>query len=82
PQVREFFIQNALMWLMEYRFDGLRLDAVHAITERDWLGELAARVRLSAEPGRHVHLVLENEHNAASLLRDGDTHGDFDAQWN
>ncbi|MDP1142885.1 malto-oligosyltrehalose trehalohydrolase, partial [Klebsiella pneumoniae] len=75
-------IQNALMWLMEYRFDGLRLDAVHAITERDWLGELAARVRLSAEPGRHVHLVLENEHNAASLLRDGDTHGDFDAQWN
>ncbi|MDE2201821.1 MAG: malto-oligosyltrehalose trehalohydrolase [Burkholderiaceae bacterium] len=82
PEVREFFIQNALMWLMEYRFDGLRLDAVHAITERDWLGELAARVRLAAEPGRHVHLVLENEDNAASLLRDAGAHGDFDAQWN
>jgi 1,4-alpha-glucan branching enzyme len=27
--------------------------------------------------GRHVHLVLENEHNSASLL---ETH--FDAQWN
>ena len=86
PEVREFFIQNALMWLMEYRVDGLRLDAVHAITERDWLGELAGRVRLSVEPGRHVHLVLENEHNAASLLHGGDTaphaHGDFNAQWN
>ena len=87
PQVREFFIQNALMWLMEYRVDGLRLDAVHAITERDWLGELAARVRLSVEPGRNVHLVLENEHNAASLLKDATTAasvggGDFEAQWN
>ncbi|PLT17568.1 MULTISPECIES: malto-oligosyltrehalose trehalohydrolase [Ralstonia] len=82
PEVREFFIQNALMWLMEYRFDGLRLDAVHAITERDWLGELAGRVRTATEPGRHVHLVLENEHNAASLLRDTERHGDFEAQWN
>ena len=79
PEVREFFIQNALMWLMEYRFDGLRLDAVHAITERDWLGELAARVRLAVEPGRHVHLVLENEQNTATLLGDA---GPFAAQWN
>jgi 1,4-alpha-glucan branching enzyme len=31
--VREFFIENALMWLLEYRFDGLRLDAVHAIED-------------------------------------------------
>lgn len=77
PHVREFFIHNALYWLMEYRFDGLRLDAVHAITERDWLPELAARVRTTAEPGRHVHLVLENEHNDAALLEQ-----DFDAQWN
>jgi maltooligosyltrehalose trehalohydrolase len=77
PQVREFFIHNALYWLMEYRFDGLRLDAVHAITERDWLPELAERVRDAVEPGRHVHLVVENEANDARLLREG-----FDAQWN
>jgi len=94
PAVREFFIQNALMWLMEYRFDGLRLDAVQAIGERDWLGELAARVRQAVEPGRYVHLVLENENNAASLLRGAttlpaaqdsrapDTTGAFEAQWN
>lgn len=76
-QVREFFCQNALYWLHEYRFDGLRLDAVHAIGDDEWLRELADRVRRSVEPGRHVHLVLENERNIASLLR-----GPFDAQWN
>ncbi len=77
PQVREFFIQNALMWLCDYRFDGLRLDAVHAIDQPDFLVELAQRVRAAVEPGRHVWLVLENEHNQAFLLEQG-----FDAQWN
>lgn len=76
-EVRDFFIDNALMWLMDYRFDGLRMDAVHAIPDRTFLPELAARVRAEVEPGRHVHLVLENEHNLASLLND-----DFTAQWN
>jgi len=77
PQVREFFIANAIYWLMEYRFDGLRLDAVHAIDDRGFLKELAARVRRAAEPGRQVHLMVENEHNDASLLEHG-----YDAQWN
>ncbi|MGG1949115.1 malto-oligosyltrehalose trehalohydrolase [Trinickia sp. NRRL B-1857] len=76
-QVREFFFQNALYWLHEYQFDGLRIDAVHAIGDDGWLRELSERVRRSTEPGRHIHLVLENEHNTASLLQ---TH--FDAQWN
>lgn len=74
--VRRFFIENALHWLGTYRFDGLRLDAVHAISETDWLDEMASEVR-AAFPGRHVHLVLENEDNAAEHLR-----GPFDAQWN
>jgi len=77
PQVRAFFAENALYWLNEYRFDGLRLDAVHAISERDWLVEMAAYVRGHLSPDRHVHLILENDDNAASLLREG-----FDAQWN
>src|ERR1700675_3502255 len=29
--VRDYFINNALYWLNEYHFDGLRFDAVHAI---------------------------------------------------
>jgi len=76
-EVRDFFIDNALMWLNEYRFDGLRLDAVHAIPERSFLTELAERVRAETEPGRHVHLVLENEDNRVRLLEQG-----FTAQWN
>ncbi|MFK3815843.1 malto-oligosyltrehalose trehalohydrolase [Pseudomonas sp. NPDC089407] len=77
PEVREYFIQNALMWVCDYRFDGLRLDAVHAIDQPDFLVELAQRVRAAVEPGRQVWLVLENEHNQAFLLEQG-----FDAQWN
>lgn len=77
PQVRQFFTENVLYWLMEYRFDGLRFDAVHAISEPDWLDEMAARVRSTVEAGRHVHLMLENERNTAGHLE-----GDFDAQWN
>jgi maltooligosyltrehalose trehalohydrolase len=76
-EVRQFFTENAIYWLMEYRFDGLRFDAVHAISESDWLDEMAHAVRATIEPDRHVHLVLENEANAAGHLR-----GDFDAQWN
>lgn len=76
-EVRRFFIENALYWLIEYRFDGLRFDAVHAICDSAWLDEMAAEVRRTVGPGRHVHLVLENDNNAAQLLA-----GDFDAQWN
>ncbi|WP_454255290.1 malto-oligosyltrehalose trehalohydrolase [Pseudomonas sp. Marseille-Q8238] len=76
-EVRDYFCENALMWLLDYRVDGLRLDAVHAIGETDFLVELASRVRAAVEPGRHVHLVLENEDNNAQLLQHG-----FDAQWN
>ena len=77
PQVRDYFTQNAIYWIEEYRFDGLRFDAVHAISEQDWLTEMAQAVRITAGPDRRVHLVLENEHNAAHHLR-----GPFDAQWN
>jgi maltooligosyltrehalose trehalohydrolase len=76
-EVRDYFTHNALYWLNEYRFDGLRLDAVHAIGAPDWLTEMATTVRSAVEPGRHVHLVLENEQNAASLLG-----GVIEAQWN
>jgi maltooligosyltrehalose trehalohydrolase len=77
PQVRQFFTENALYWLMEYRFDGLRFDAVHAVTEPGWLDEMASAVRAAVEKDRHVHLVLEHDGNVAEHLR-----RDFDAQWN
>jgi malto-oligosyltrehalose trehalohydrolase len=81
PVVREFFIHNAIYWLNEFRFDGLRLDAVHAILDDSpthILTELAARVREACGPDRHVHLVLENDANEARFL--GSPR--YDAQWN
>jgi malto-oligosyltrehalose trehalohydrolase len=84
--VREFAIQNALYWTREYRVDGLRLDAVHAIIDdspKHLVLELAERVR-AASPDRLINLVLENEDNrTAPLHRDGAGRApDFDAQWN
>jgi maltooligosyltrehalose trehalohydrolase len=76
PVVRRFFIENALYWLEEYRFDGLRLDAVHAIPDRDWLLELAETVKTTITD-RQIHLVLENDNNDAPLLESA-----FTAQWN
>ncbi len=87
PEVRRFFVENALFWLESYGFDGLRLDAVHAITDPDRpdiLTELAALVRAELAPHRHVHLVLENDANEAHRLDRsiaGAVHG-YDAQWN
>jgi maltooligosyltrehalose trehalohydrolase len=87
-EVRAFAIENALYWLREYRFDGLRLDAVHAISEPgeiSMLHELSRGVgKLAAEAGRHIHLVLENDANAASLLdaNEDPPRGKYRAQWN
>jgi len=75
-EVRDYFTGNVLMWLRDYRFDGLRFDAVHAIQEQDWITEMAAVVRGSVGADHHVHLMLEH-HNAADHLR-----GQINAQWN
>ena len=60
-EVRQFCTENVLYWLLEYRVDGLRFDAVHAIENQDWVDEMAAIVRSRIEPERHVHLVLEHD---------------------
>jgi maltooligosyltrehalose trehalohydrolase len=77
-EVRRFYAENALYWLRDFRFDGLRFDAAHAIARPDWLDETAAELRARMPPGRLVHLVLENDENVASHMRDGF----FNAQWN
>ncbi|MDF2114435.1 malto-oligosyltrehalose trehalohydrolase [Roseiarcaceae bacterium H3SJ34-1] len=77
PLVAGFFVQNALLWLNEYRFDGLRLDAVHAIRPAPALRRLGQAIRSGVSSDRQVHLVIENENNEAALLPEP-----FDAQWN
>ncbi|MDP1542770.1 MAG: malto-oligosyltrehalose trehalohydrolase [Polycyclovorans sp.] len=79
--VRDFFTHNVLYWLEEYRFDGLRFDAVHQMEDCGWLREIAESVRLRFSGQRHVHLMLENEAYDMPLLRRSAASG-YDAQWN
>lgn len=79
--VRQFFIHNALYWLEEYHLDGLRLDAVHAVLDDsrpDFLSELAQTVREYFGAGRNIHLMFENDDNAAHYL----SPQLYTAQWN
>lgn len=76
PEVCEFFCNNALYWIDEYRCDGLRLREADRIGSA-WLREIADRVRAAVSADRLVHLVLGSERHPAHLA---DTH--FDAQSN
>ncbi|MGO6941627.1 malto-oligosyltrehalose trehalohydrolase [Rhizobium johnstonii] len=84
--IREFIIENAIYWITEFRLDGFRFDAVHAIKDdsaEHLLHALAHRVRAAAGD-RHVHLIVENEENDSDLLQ-RDENGEvklFTAQWN
>lgn len=84
--VRRFFIENALFWLTEYRFDGLRLDAIDSIrdpSKPSFLEELAREVR-AADLGRPVHLTTEDERNI-TWLHPRDDRGRptlYSAEWN
>ena len=88
PFVRAFAIENAVYWLRDYRFDGLRLDAVHAIATPGTphlLHDLSAAVgKLATQTGRQIHLVLENDDNRAALLNPLEVipEGSYRAQWN
>jgi maltooligosyltrehalose trehalohydrolase len=72
-EVRRFVVDNALMWIRDYHFDGLRLDAVHAIFDESpltILEQLAVEVQgLSAELHRKAFLIAESDANDPSLVR-------------
>lgn len=85
--VRDFFVHNALYWLEEYHFDGLRIDAVHAIQDDSRphiLEELAQKVWETPGKERYIHLVLENDNNATRFLKrnPSGTPIFYSAQWN
>lgn len=86
-EVRAYLVGSALAWLREYRIDGLRLDAVHALRDtraRHFLEELAAAVdELSGELDRPLALVAESDLNDPRVItpRAGGGLGLY-AQWN
>ncbi|HEV2686268.1 MAG TPA: malto-oligosyltrehalose trehalohydrolase, partial [Actinomycetota bacterium] len=82
--VRNFFIHNTLYWLEECRLDGLRFDAVNAIRDASRphiLEEIAAAAHAGSGRTRTIHLVLENDDNAARYLRPREA-ALYRAQWN
>src|SRR5260370_32630944 len=85
-EVRRFFVENALMWLRDYHFDGLRLDAIHALYDRSaihFLEFLSSDVQaLSSELGKHLFLIAESDLNDPRVVSSRDAHGlGMDAQW-
>lgn len=85
-EVRRFFCDNALMWLRDYHFDGLRLDAVHAIfdmTARPFLEQLGEEVQaLSRQLGRRLVVIAESDLNDPRHISPQSRAGfGLDAQW-
>jgi maltooligosyltrehalose trehalohydrolase len=86
-EVRKFFIQNALYWITDFRFDALRLDAVHAIFDQTavpFLQELAEAVHRRAQDlNRKIYLIAESSLNDSRLVLPRALGGfELDAQWN
>lgn len=85
-EVRRFFIDNAKMWLRDYHFDGLRLDAVHAYIDRSavhFMEQLTTEVRmLERETGRRYAVIAESDLNDPRVVTERE-HGGYgmDAQW-
>ncbi len=83
---RRFFLDNAIGWLRNYRFDGLRIDAVHALVDTSalhLLEEMAAEVEvLQAELGRSLFLIAESDLNDPRVVARREVGGyGMDAQW-
>lgn len=84
--VRQFFVDNALQWVRDYRVDVLRLDAVHAIiddSERHILAEISDAVAQFAEQsGRRIGLVAESDLNDPAMVSPTSEGGyGMDMQW-
>ncbi len=85
-QVRQFFFDNATMWMRDFHIDGLRLDAIHEIVDRSavhFLEQLAANVdNLSSTLGRRLVLIAESDLNNPQIVKPIEAGGfGMDAQW-
>ncbi len=84
--VRRVVLENVVHWLKHYHFDGLRLDAVHAIYDRSpqhilqEIGETAKKV--GNRLGKKVVVIAETDENKARLVTPVENGGyGLDGQW-
>ena len=85
-KVRAYFIESALAWIYDYRVDGLRVDATHAIqddSDPPFLTDLTKRVHAAAHSlGRTIFIIAEDERNERRLVLPSEQGGHgFDAVW-
>ncbi len=81
PAVTAFFTQNAVYWLREFRFDGLRLDAIDYVDpDGTFLPDLARRLH-EADFGRPVYLTTEDDRNITRLHAPGLCDGEWNDDW-
>ncbi len=90
PQVRRFFVDNALQWVRDYHVDGLRLDAVHAFSDLTFVADVKAAMAPSgavivAESDLNDPVVVQaadaqwsdDFHHALHVVLTGDSHGHY-----
>ncbi|MCQ1985506.1 malto-oligosyltrehalose trehalohydrolase [Arthrobacter sp. zg-Y844] len=77
--VREYIVDNVLMWFRDYHVDGLRLDAVHALHDEravHILEEMAAATDKCAEAlGKPLFLIAESDLNNPRLITPRNVNG-------
>lgn len=84
--VRDYFVENALMWFRDFHIDALRLDAVHAIKDFSAL-HLLQQIRqatdaLMAATGKTHYLIVELDLNDTRFINPQEKGGyGMDAQW-
>lgn len=83
--VRDLILDNVRMWIGEFHFDGLRLDAVHAIFDSR-PGHLLREIKEAADEaahGRRVHIIAESLQNDVRMVRDTERGGHgLAGEWN
>ncbi|RFZ94107.1 malto-oligosyltrehalose trehalohydrolase [Mucilaginibacter conchicola] len=85
-EVRNYFVQNVLMWFRDFKIDALRMDAVHAIKDfspKHILQEIREQVdELMAETGNKHYLIIEFDLNDNRYINPVEQNGfGMDAQW-